>query len=172
MASEAVLDRDLLHAAWDSYRILETRTPPQERIDAQRRVQSAMDAYSRQDVARATVFLIGVLTAHLTPDGPPEPNGLDPLSDLIPGVLRRLSRIETADAAQAPMVAGVITAAVLGQDPVAWRDQFGTIPPAEALAHTYVLWLLADLLDTLTETPGATDQIMQETFASSAPDAG
>jgi hypothetical protein len=48
---------------------------------------------------------------------------------------------------------------------VAWRDQFGEIPPAEALTHTFVLWLLADLIDTLNARPGTTDQIMRDTFA-------
>jgi hypothetical protein len=39
------------------------------------------------------------------------------------------------------------------------------IPPEEALVHGFVLWLLADLFDSLTERPGVIDQKMRETAA-------
>ncbi|MFE7426849.1 hypothetical protein [Streptomyces sp. NPDC057545] len=55
-------------------------------------------------------------------------------------------------------------------DSVAWRDQFGPIPPKEALVHTFVLWLLADLFDFTAEQPGAMDRLMRETFDSMATD--
>ncbi|MFE6977253.1 hypothetical protein [Streptomyces sp. NPDC057682] len=51
-------------------------------------------------------------------------------------------------------------------DTVAWRDRFGTIPPAEAMVHGFVLWLLADLFDTLVDKPGTIDELMRETFES------
>lgn len=50
------------------------------------------------------------------------------------------------------------------QDTVAWRDRFGRIPPKEAMVHGFVLWLLADLFDSLAEKPGAMDQLMSKTF--------
>lgn len=93
---------------------------------------------------------------------------LDPLSDLIPAVIRKLPDFELVDPAQVPMVTGVLMAAAMGMDTVAWRDQFGTIPSKEALVHNFVLWLLADLFDSLVEQPGAADQLMQETFNSMA----
>jgi hypothetical protein len=34
--------------------------------------------------------------------------------------------------------------------------------------HNFVLWLLADLFDSLVEQPGATDLLMRETFDSMA----
>jgi hypothetical protein len=40
------------------------------------------------------------------------------------------------------MAAGALTAAVLSQDTVAWRDQYGPIPRAEVLTHSFVQWLL------------------------------
>ncbi len=124
-------------------------------------------------MSRGSVFLVGVLTAHIIgqqDDG--EEDRLDPLSDLIPVMIRKLPGFELADPAQVPMVTGALMAAAMGMDTVAWRDQFGTIPPKEALVHDFVLWLLADLLDSLIEQPGATDQLMQETFNSTAADSG
>ncbi|MEU6449995.1 hypothetical protein [Streptomyces sp. NPDC046979] len=56
----------------------------------------------------------------------------------------------------------------MGMDPVAWRDQFGTISQKEALAHSFVLRLLADLFDGMIEQPGATDRLMRRTFDSMA----
>lgn len=38
----------------------------------------------------------------------------------------------------------------------------------EALVHSFVLWLLADLFDSLTERPGAIGRLMRETFDSMA----
>ncbi len=132
-----------------------------------------MDTYGREEVSRGSVFLVGVLTAHLIcRQNGGEEDRLDPLSDLIPAVVRKLPGFELADPAQVPMVTGLLVAAAMGMDTVAWRDQFGTILPREALMHNLVLWLLADLFDSVVEQPGATDLLMQETFNSMAADAG
>ena len=169
MTSDGVVADEAVRAAWDSYRILEKRTSDKERQQAQQRVQAAMDACGREEVSRGSVFLVGVLTAHIIggqDDGAED--RLDPLSDLIPAVIRKLPGFELADPAQVPMVTGVLMAAAMGMDTVAWRDQFGAIPPKEALVHTFVLWLLADLYDSVVERPGTTDEIMRETFNSMA----
>ncbi|WP_371794262.1 hypothetical protein [Streptomyces sp. NBC_01718] len=89
------------------------------------------------------------------------------LSPPLPSIIRRLSQFETADPAHAPMVAAVLMAAVLGQDTLAWRDQFGQIPPAES-SRPHLRPLAAVLLDFTNERPGTTDQLMRETFASLA----
>jgi hypothetical protein len=84
-----------------------------------------------------------------------------------------IREIEPGPAAPFPQeVTGVLMAAAMGMDTVAWRDQFGRIPPKEALVHNFVLWLLADLHDSLVEQPGATDQLMRETFNSMATESG
>ncbi|MYZ37248.1 MULTISPECIES: hypothetical protein [unclassified Streptomyces] len=169
MTSDGVVVDEAIRAAWDSYRILERRTSDKERQQAQQRVQAAMDIYGRDEVSRGTVFLVGVLTAHIIgqQDGPEE-DRLDPLSDLILAVIRKLPSFELADPAQVPMVTGVLMAAAMGMDTMAWRDQFGKIAPKEAMVHNFVLWLLADLFDNLVEQPGATDLLMRETFNSMA----
>ncbi|MFI1840125.1 hypothetical protein [Streptomyces olivaceoviridis] len=164
---------EAVHAAWDAYRNLEKRTPEAERQQAQQRVQAAMDTYGREEVSRGAVFLVGVLTMHIIGEqDDEEEDRLDPLSDLIPAVIRKLPGFELADPAQVPMVSGVLMAAAMGMDTVAWRDQFGTIPAKEALVHNFVLWLLADLFDSLVEQPGATDLLMRKTFNSMAADSG
>ncbi|MEK8141944.1 hypothetical protein NKH18_02610 [Streptomyces sp. M10(2022)] len=111
---------------------------------------------------------MGVLTGYLIVEQERGEDRLDPLSDLIPAVIRKLPAFEMADPAQVPMVTGVLMAAAMGMDTVAWRDQFGQIPPKEALVHTFVLWLLADLFDSTTEHPGTIDQLMRATFDSMA----
>ncbi|MFD4116895.1 hypothetical protein ACFWSJ_26025 [Streptomyces niveus] len=167
MTSDGVVVDEAVRAAWDSYRVLERRTSEEERGHAQERVRAAMDLYGREEVSRGSVFLVGVLTAHIAG---PEEDGFDPLSDLIPAVIRKLPSFELADPAQVPMATGVIMAAAMGMNTVAWRDQFGAIPPQEALVHSFVLWLLADLFDSLAEQPGAIDLIMRETFDSMTAD--
>ncbi|MET8176874.1 hypothetical protein [Streptomyces clavifer] len=168
MTNEGVVVNEAIRAAWDSYRVLEKRTSAEGRRQSQQRVQAAVDAYGREEVSRGTVFLVGVLTGFLIAEQDGREDRLDPLGDLIPSVIRRLPTFEMADPAQVPMATGVLMAAAMGMDTVAWRDQFGQVPPEEALVHSFVLWLLADLFDSLTERPGAIDQLMRETFDSMA----
>ncbi|WP_086778432.1 hypothetical protein [Streptomyces griseus] len=168
MTSDDVIAPEAIRAAWDSYRVLEKRTPDGERQEARRRVQAAVDAYGRAEVSRGTVFLVGVLTGFLIAEQSGGEDRLDPLSDLIPAVIRRLPAFESADPAQLPMATGVLMAAAMGMDTVEWRDRFGPIPPEEALVHGFVLWLLAGLFDSLAGQPGGIDRTMQNTFDSMA----
>ncbi|MFD3873060.1 hypothetical protein [Streptomyces sp. NPDC058623] len=164
MTNEGVVVDEAIRAAWDSYRVLEKRTPAEERQEARQRIGAAVEAYGREEVSRGTVFLVGVLTGYLIAEQAGGENRLDPLSDLIPAVIRRLPAFETADPAQVPMVTGVLMAAAMGMDTVAWRDGYGPVPPEEALVHGFVLWTLADLFDSLIGRPGAIDRMMRETF--------
>ncbi|MFD4756349.1 hypothetical protein [Streptomyces sp. NPDC058426] len=164
MTSDGIVANEAIRAAWDSYRVLEKRTPASEREQARQRVKTTMDCVGREEVARGTVFLVGVLTGFLIAEPPAGGERLDPLNDLIPAVIRRLPSFELADPEQVPMVTGVLMAAAMGMDTVAWRDGFGLIPAKEALAHSFVLWLLADLFDSLAEKPGAIDRLLRETF--------
>ncbi|MFE7547956.1 hypothetical protein [Streptomyces gardneri] len=107
---------------------------------------------------------MSVLTGYLIAEQPSGEDRLDPLTDLIPAVIRRLPAFELADPAQVPMATGVLMAAAMGMDTVTWRDRFRRIPPEEALVHGFVLWLLADLFDSLAGRPGVMDQLMRETF--------
>ncbi|MFF4322880.1 hypothetical protein [Streptomyces sp. NPDC001568] len=168
MTDEGVVVDEAIRAAWDSYRVLEKRTPAEQRREALQRVEAAVDAYGREEVSRGTVFLVGVLTGYLIAEQAGGGNRLDPLSDLIPAVIRRLPTFETADPTQVPMITGVLMAAAMGMDTVAWRDRYGPVPPEEARGHGFVLWLLADLFDSLIGRPGAIDRMMRETLDSMA----
>ncbi|MFJ6461446.1 hypothetical protein ACIQM0_10380 [Streptomyces sp. NPDC091387] len=164
MNSDGVVVDEAVRAAWDTYRVLERRTPAKERRQAQQRVKTVTDSVGREEISRGTVFLVGVLTGYLIAEPPGGGEQLDPLNDLIPAVIRRLPSFEMADPEQVPMVTGVLMAAAMGMDTVAWRDRFGTIPPKEAMVHGFVLWLLADLFDSMVDKPGTIDQLMRETF--------
>ncbi len=164
MNSDGVVVDEAVRAAWDAYRVLEKRTPAQERQEAQQRVQAAMDSVGREEVSRGTVFLVGVLTGYLIAEPPGGGDRLDPLNDLVPAVIRKLPSFERADPEQVPMATGVLMAAAMGMDTVAWRDRFGKIGAKEAMVHGFVLWLLADLFDSLAQKPGMVDRLMRGTF--------
>ncbi|MEU6992793.1 hypothetical protein ABZ953_19325 [Streptomyces sp. NPDC046465] len=166
MSSDGVVVDEAVRAAWDTYRVLEKGTPAKERQEAQQRVKAAMDSVGRKEVSRGTVFLVGVLTGYLIAQPLGGGKRLDPLNDLIPAVIRKLPTFEMADPEQVPMATGVLMAAAMGMDTVAWRDRFGAIEPKEAMVHGFVLWLLADLFDSLVDKPGTIDQLMRETFES------
>ncbi|MGW6275319.1 MULTISPECIES: hypothetical protein [unclassified Streptomyces] len=164
MTSDGVVVDEAIRAAWAAYRVLDKRTSAEGRQEAQQQVEAAVDAHGREEVSRGTVFLVGVLTGYLIAEQSGGEDRLDPLSDLIPAVIRKLPTFEKADPAQVPMATGVLMAAAMGMDTVAWRDRFGRIPAEEALVHGFVLWLLADLFDSLAGRPGVIDQLMRETF--------
>ncbi|MFE2720194.1 hypothetical protein ACFXKI_52210 [Streptomyces mirabilis] len=82
-------------AGWEGpggHRFLDNEITVGRRHQAQERLQSAMDLYGRDEIARGTIFFV----AYLTQDAG-QPGSIDPLSDLIPGVIHRLSRLELAD---------------------------------------------------------------------------
>ena len=75
--------------------------------------------------------------------------------DMIVGsVTRRLRRLRLVPEVMVTRMHGAMRAAAAGQSPLRWREQFGPMAPAEALAWAYTTWLLADLLDYLGEEHG------------------
>ena len=75
--------------------------------------------------------------------------------DLIVGsVTRRLRRLQLIPEVMVIRMRGAMRAAAAGHPPLRWRERFGPMPPAEALAWAYTTWLLADLLDYLGQERG------------------
>lgn len=76
---------------------------------------------------------------------------LDEPLDLVPAMIRRLRRLQLVPDEVLPTMAGALAAAALRQSPLRWRRGLGpiTVPThgSEALAWSYVAWLLADFLD-------------------------
>ena len=79
--------------------------------------------------------------------------------DMVVGsVTRRLRRLRLVPEVMVTRMRGAMGAAAAGQSPLGWREQFGPMPPAEALAFAYTTWLVADLLDYLGEERGQRDR--------------
>jgi hypothetical protein len=79
--------------------------------------------------------------------------------DMIVGsVTRRLRRLQLVPEVMVTRMHGAMGAAAAGQSPLGWREQFGPMPPAEALAWAYTTWLLADLLDYVGDERGQRDR--------------
>jgi hypothetical protein len=73
---------------------------------------------------------------------------------IVNSVTRRLRRLELVPEVMVTRMHGAMCAAATGKSPLLWREQFGPMTPAEALAWAYTTWLLADLLDYLGEERG------------------
>jgi hypothetical protein len=79
--------------------------------------------------------------------------------DMVVGsVTRRLRRLRLVPEPMVTRMHGAMRAASAGRSPLDWREQFGPMPPAEALAWAYTAWLLADLLDFLGQERGQRDR--------------
>ena len=84
-------------------------------------------------------------------------------ADMIVGsVTRRLRRLKLVPEVMITRMHGAMGAATAGQSPLRWREQFGPMPPAEALAWAYTTWLLADLLDYLGEQRGQRERFSDQ----------
>lgn len=165
MADEKAVEHESVRAAWAACRILDPGSSEEERRSVRHQVQLATAVHGTHELARGTILLIDLLVRRLAaaPDDAEAEHEehFDPLSGLIPPLVRQLSKLELADPAHVPMVVGVLTAAAIGLDAVAWRDRFGEIPPAEALHLHFALWILADLYDTVLDGPGAADSVIR-----------
>jgi hypothetical protein len=79
--------------------------------------------------------------------------------DMVVGsVTRRLRRLQLVPEVMVTRMRGAMRAATAGQSPLRWRERFGPMPAAEALAWAYTTWLLADLLDYLGQERGQHDR--------------
>lgn len=100
-------------------------------------------------ITQAFGFLIyGAVSAVRPENGEP-----DNLHTVVPAVLTKLKVIESARPFLATM-AGVLTAAAVGDDIWQWRTSLGTISKKETAAWCWTAWLLADLIDTGYGEPG------------------
>ena len=98
-------------------------------------------------------------TAEDNPDQPPT------LRIAVPAILTRFRRMQIAEVSEKalPTVAGILTAASLGQDPYEWRIVLGPITQPETLMWCYVAWLIIDFIDgAALEEPGAFAQMLTE----------
>jgi hypothetical protein len=84
-------------------------------------------------------------------------------ADMIVGaVTRRLRRLKLVPEVMITRMHGAMGTATAGQSPLRWREQFGPMPPGEALAWAYTTWLLADLLDYLGEQRGQRERFSDQ----------
>jgi hypothetical protein len=94
---------------------------------------------------------------------------LDGPVDLLPAVIQRLGALELVSAEVLPTMAGVLTAAALGQSPLGWRRAVGESTPAaehsEGSAWAYTAWLLAGFLDFAADENGATVMLTDSLLA-------
>jgi len=94
-------------------------------------------------VMRALGLIIGTaMTAMQPPD-----EGPDRLHLVVPAVLTRLGQLDLARSFM-PIMAGVLTAAALKENPCGWRETLGPVADMEIMAWCCTAWLLADLADT------------------------
>jgi hypothetical protein len=94
------------------------------------------------------LLIYGAMSAILPEAGEP-----DNLHTVVPAVLAKLCKIQSARPF-VPTMAGVLTAAAIGDDIWQWRISFGAVSKKETAAWCWTAWLLADLIDTGHGEPG------------------
>jgi hypothetical protein len=119
------------------------------------RLMQGLKIWGRPVVTEAFGTIIYVAAQQLRP-APDDPGAADLKMSVVAAVLNRLRRdFPEVPAKQLPIVAGMLTAAVLGIGPYDWRVSLGPVDPDEHLAWCYTACLLVDLVDSTIEHPGA-----------------
>ena len=123
--------------------ILEALGSGDEQVDARAgEIEQLLQAWGVTAIVKAFCFLIcGAVSAVIPEEGEP-----DRLQTLVPAVLAKLGSIEYARPFL-PTMAGVLTAAAVGDDVWQWRMSLGEVGRKEASAWIWTAWLLADLID-------------------------
>lgn len=112
-------------------------------------IAGLLQTWGTTAITQAFGFLIyGAVSAVPPEDGEP-----DNLHTVVPAVLAKLKAIESARPFLATM-AGVLTAAAVGDDIWQWRTSLGTVSKKETAAWCWTAWLLADLIDSGYGEPG------------------
>lgn len=103
-------------------------------------IDELLQAWGVTAIVKAFCFLIcGAMSAVLHEEGEP-----DRLQTVVPAVLAKLAQNEYARPFL-PTMAGVLTAAAVGDDVWQWRMSLGAVGRKEASAWIWTAWLLADL---------------------------
>lgn len=87
------------------------------------------------------------------------------LSLVVPAVLTRLQEMQLPEVPDEalPTVAGLLTAACLGQSPYEWRTNVGPLGVQEPITWCFVAWLLNDFVDNaVLEQPGGFARLLTE----------
>jgi hypothetical protein len=110
-----------------------------------------------------SLLIFGAMSAIRPAEGEP-----DRLHLIVPAVLTRLGQVDWARPFL-PTMAGVLTAAALGDDIWQWRVGLSPVSRAETAAWCYTAWLLADLTDSVGfGKPGTFSRIAAEIVTSAA----
>lgn len=116
--------------------------------------------------AFGTIIFVATQQLQFAHDAPEVLDGLDGFElkmRVVAAVVTRLRRdLPEVPAKHLPIVAGVLTAAFLGDGPYAWRTSHGPVEPDEHLAWCYTAWLLVDLVDDTTGRPGGFAEIFRK----------
>lgn len=131
-------------------------------------VLAAVDRWGIPTVTEAFSIVIYALLNLIQP-APSEEE--DALHLIVPALIAKLRKLELEEVPPEalPTLAGVFTAACLGQDPFAWRTALGPLRQGEPLSWCYAAWLLADLIDhAVLHEPGGSTKILRQIVSSNS----
>ena len=164
------LGGDVLVTAW---RAVQSLDPGTSTRDDRAGINAVVREHGHAEIARAMILLLSALLDVLAEDVAREPGEQadatdaasdDALSVVFPPLMRQLRRrFPELASGSLPMIAGVLTAALTGQDAVAWRDEFGAPDQPELASLTCLLWLVRDFFDAATGK-GQADAMIAEIF--------
>ncbi len=176
--AEAVVPGEVIWSAWRTVRLLGGHTEGQEPAEMAAELQQAVLEHGQEQIARGYTMLIGVLCTYIVKQIRDAGEDLDPLRELLPALLGQLRRLlrgdEPGSAAEEPlpMLAAVLTAGLLERDVTAWWERHPGPDRAENMGLAYLVYLLADFLDSTTRE-GATHELLQAVLTEeAAPPAG
>ncbi|WP_158795169.1 hypothetical protein [Streptomyces sp. NRRL S-337] len=123
------------------------------------RIEAATAIYGVGELLRGTVFLIGGALVQVGAGTTGGERIAEKFTKTLMDKVVQLAESEFVEDTDLPMVRQVVTVALQGRDPVAWRDQAGPVPDSEPRAMGCALALIADFVD-LVDGPGACERVL------------
>ena len=168
---EPIVPAPAVEAVWRAVQALDAddRTQARELLAG---ADEVVHELGHAELGRAAALLVAGLLSTVLPDddAPRDDEDEDMVGMALKAVTTRIrvSFPEVSD--RIPLLVAVVSAGLTGQNAVSWCERVGVDDPHDALALTYLLWLVRDLVDSLYEQPGIADELVTTALLSDQPE--
>lgn len=168
---EPIVSAAAVEAAWQAMQALDADDQAQVR-DLLAGTGEVVRELGHAELSRGAALLVAGLLSMVLPDDDSrrDDEGEDMVGVALKAITTRIRTDFPEVSDRLPLLVSVASAGLTGQDTVSWCERIGADEPHDALALTYLLWLVRDLVDSLYERPGMADELVTTALLSDQPD--
>lgn len=168
---EPIVSTVAVEAAWKAAQSLDAHEQGQAR-ELLEGASGVVGELGHAELSRGSALLVAGLLGMLLPDDDSrrDDEGEDMVGVALKAITTRLrDGFPQVCHERLPLLVAVASAGLTGQNTVHWCDRLGAGDAEDALALTYLLWLMRDLVDSLYESPGTADELVTTALLTDQP---